>query len=159
VIARRFLSVLLLPTIVATSALAQSVTEFSCGVLKARAWRTIDSTMNLDHWRIEKVDAGIATEVAKRDFLEAEPTFRCRDGTILIVTFDTISAHSFIDFHFPDGTTVGIDDKYVEQRGAGHVLPLQVKPRIPAAFRTWFSYHCQVHWDPLPAGVSKDECT
>jgi hypothetical protein len=158
VIGRILLSGFLLSAIAATSAAAQSVTEFSCGVLRARAWRTMDGTMNVDHWRIEKVDAGVATEIDKRDFFEAGPSFSCRDGTMLIVTFDTISAHSFIDFHFPDGTAVGIDGKYAEQRGTGYVLPLQVKPRTPAAFRTWFSYHCQVHWDPLPAGVSRDEC-
>jgi hypothetical protein len=140
---------------------AQVIDEFTCGNLQVQSWRTFDARGNVDtdHWRVTKAGVGPSDVVEEVSVMAGDPWFRCHGGNVLIVSHGNAAAHFFLVFYLPDGSHVSFDDRFIERRGNRFVLPIQVKPRVSPEFKTWFLYHCKIHWDPLPEGTSKDECS
>ena len=128
---------------------AQTKVAFTCGSFTAEMWRTASTS----HWTITQgKESNTETAVLKKG-----PRFVCVGAGTLAIEFVAASGQSFLDLHFPDGTTIGYGGQHLE-RNNRFILPIQARPRIPEAYRAAFDYHCRLEMpaDPIPANVRKD---
>jgi len=135
--------------LLAVSASAQDTRTFACGNFKTESWRTA----NTSHWTIKHgLEANTESEVLKKD-----PRFECIESNVLAIEFTPANGLPFLDLYFPDGTNIGYGGQTYERNGR-FVLPIQARPRIPAAFRAAFDYHCRFELpaDPIPPAARKD---
>ena len=138
-----------LALLLVTPAWGQTSRTFTCGAYKTQSWRTA----NTSHWTIARAaEANTESAVLKKD-----PRFECIDGSVLAVEFVPANGLPFLDLYFPDGTNIGYGGQTYERNGR-FVLPIQARPRIPAAYRAAFDYHCRLVMpaDPIPPESRKD---
>ncbi|MBV8408143.1 MAG: hypothetical protein JOY64_10970 [Alphaproteobacteria bacterium] len=147
--------VLLLAATLATPAHGQSAgkqgpSALTCGAAKA------ESTNTTGHW--QWTISGPSGKTTETGVLKSGPLFECIDGAILVVEFASTAGHSVFTAYFPDGTDISYGRQQVERRGARWVLPIQAKPRIAAAYRAAFDYHCRLEMpaDPIPPNLRGD---
>jgi hypothetical protein len=136
-------------TLLALPAYGQTKTTFECGAIRTESWRAGNTT----HWTIARAKEK-NTESAT---LRKGPRFECIGGGALAVEFTPVNGSPFIDLYFPDGANIAYGGQHFERNGR-FVLPIQARPRIPAAFRAAFDYHCrfELPMDPIPADARKD---
>ena len=149
------LGLLLLSTVVAAPAHgqpggSQSPNALTCGTLKAESSHTSAG------W--QWTTSGPAGKTTETGVLKSGPLFECIDGAILVVEFASTAGHAVFTAYFPDGTDISYGRQQVERRGARWVLPIQAKPRIAAAYRAAFDYHCRLEMpaDPIPPNLRGD---
>lgn len=159
------LHLLLTATLLAVAPLAEAsgqkpARSFVCSTLRADLWQmpSTPPVLPLYRWTITSTASSPPEEIDRKQVQAYEPTFDCLDGTMMLVRSDTISSHVFLDFAFPTGDVITVDEAYAPRSGDRFVLPMQTKPDIPEEYRDRFLYHCLISWESLPAGTSAAEC-